>query len=198
MLQEGLVSADPGTLALFEEEAMLLQRLIDDLEDLARAEAGQLKLEKASIDIGEEIESIVAGVSPIASERKLCLRVEVQKSLPRLYADPARVRQAMGNLLSNALKHTPAGGEILISAALKEDRIEIMVRDNGVGIPAEHLPFIFERFYRADLSRARSTGGAGLGLAIVKHLAEAHGGRAWAESATATGSSFFISLPLSS
>jgi signal transduction histidine kinase len=73
-----------------------------------------------------------------------------------------------------------------------------MVRDNGVGIPAEHLPYIFERFYRADLSRARSTGGAGLGLAIVKHLAEAHGGRAWAESAAATGSSFFISLPLSS
>jgi signal transduction histidine kinase len=198
MLQEGLVSPDPGTLALFEEEAMLLQRLIDDLEDLARAEAGQLKLEKSSIDMGEEIESIVAGLRPIASERKLCLRVEVQESLPSLYADPARVRQAIGNLLSNALKHTPAGGEILISASLKEGKIEIMVRDNGAGIPAEHLPFIFERFYRADLSRARSTGGAGLGLAIVKHLAEAHGGRAWAESAVAAGSSFFISLPLSS
>jgi signal transduction histidine kinase len=198
MLQEGLVSADPGTLGLFEEEAILLQRLIDDLEDLARAEAGQLKLEKSPTNIGEEIESIAAGMRPIASEQKLSLTVQVEESLPEVCADPARVRQAIGNLLSNALKHTPAGGEILISAALKDSEIEIMVKDNGAGIPAEHLPFIFERFYRADLSRARSTGGAGLGLAIVKHLAEAHGGRAWAESVAATGSSFFISLPLSS
>jgi signal transduction histidine kinase len=198
MLQEGLVSADPGTLGLFEEEAILLQRLIDDLEDLARAEAGQLKLEKSPTNIGEEIESIAAGMRPIASEQKLFLTVQVEESLPEVCADPARVRQAIGNLLSNALKHTPAGGEILISAALKDSEIEIMVKDNGAGIPAEHLPFIFERFYRADLSRARSTGGAGLGLAIVKHLAEAHGGRAWAESVAATGSSFFISLPLSS
>ncbi len=196
MLQEGLVAAGPATLALFEEEAMLLQRLIDDLEDLARAEAGHLKLERIPLAVDEEIESIVSAMRPVASERKLYLRTQVDERLPQIYADPARVRQAIGNLLSNALKHTPAGGEILVSALVKGGEIEIRVRDNGAGISSEHLPFIFERFYRADQSRARATGGAGLGLAIVKHLAEAHGGRAWAESAEGRGSSFFISFPV--
>jgi two-component system sensor histidine kinase BaeS len=110
-------------------------------------------------------------------------------------ADPGRLRQALGNLVANALRYTPAGGQVTLSAFAAEGQATITVGDTGAGIAPEHLPHIFDRFYRADVSRSRETGGSGLGLAITRHLVEAHGGTIEARSAEGVGTAFTIRLP---
>lgn len=129
-----------------------------------------------------------------AEQKQLMLRVELPSNLPRVYADVERVGQVLRNLLSNAITHTPPGGTITVSVRVHGDEALVSVQDSGVGIEAQHLPYIFERFYRADASRARSTGGSGLGLAIVKQVVEAHGGQIEATSKPGRGSSFTFSL----
>ncbi len=121
------------------------------------------------------------------------MKIDCPADLPEVLADPIRLEQVMVNLLHNAIKFTPSGGEITISANVLDGQIEFSVKDTGVGIPAIDLPRIFERFYKAD--RARSSGGTGLGLAISRHLVEAHGGRIWAESVEGKGSTFHFSIP---
>lgn len=194
-LQDGLAKPSPAAFDSLHEEAMLLSQLIDDLQDLALAEAGQLRLDRQPLAVAKVISQAAGAFAAQAEGKALRLEIDVPPDLPALHADEKRVAQIIRNLLANAIAHTPAGGAVTIQARACETGIEIRVTDTGAGIAPEHLPNVFERFYRADSSRARSTGGAGLGLAIVKQLAEAQSGRVRAESTPGKGASFVITLP---
>ncbi len=194
-MRDGVAKPNPALINSLHEEALLLSRLVDDLQELELAEAGQLKLVKQPVEIKEVIEKAVHAVQPLALGRELHLQVDVP-DLPLIEADPERIGQVLRNLLNNAITHTSSGGEVTIVARNDGPQVEVSVRDTGVGIPPEHLSSVFERFYRADGSRARTTGGAGLGLSIVKHLVELHGGHVRAESIAGEGSTFSFTLPV--
>ncbi len=193
-LQDGLVAPSESMFASLHEEAMLLKRLIDDLQELALAEAGQLRLECVPMQVGDIISQVATAFAAQATEKRIALHTDVPHNLPVIYADPERVGQILRNLLANALAHTPPNGRITLAARAADTQVELRVTDTGTGIAPEHLPNIFERFYRADSSRARATGGAGLGLAIVKQLVEAQGGRVWVESQPGQSTTFFITF----
>jgi signal transduction histidine kinase len=194
-IQDGLVVADDEALASLHEEVMHLNRLIDDLRDLSLAEAGRLSLDRQPVAVADAVQSAVSALRPRATAGGLALDVRVARDLPPVEADPVRLGQILRNLLDNAAAHTPPGGTIRVSAEARDGAVEITVGDTGSGIAAEHLPRVFERFYRTDPSRTRATGGAGLGLAIVKQLAEAHGGAVRVESDPGRGSAFTVTLP---
>jgi signal transduction histidine kinase len=195
-LQDGLASAGPAVIDSLHEEVMLLARLIDDLQELALADAGKLNLSRRPISIGEAAAAAAKALFPEALEKQIEIRIGETNGLPPVYADSQRIGQVLRNLLSNALAHTPPGGRVEIDSQQIDGNIMTAVRDSGDGIPPEHLPFVFERFYRTDNSRTRATGGAGLGLAIVKQLVIAHGGDVSAESAPGQGSVFSFTLPI--
>jgi signal transduction histidine kinase len=181
----------------------LLSHLVNDLRDLSLAESGQLKLDRSPADVVDLVRRKFNQFEVSARQKNIQLKLEVLSPVPEIRIDSKRIEQVITNLLSNAIRHTPEGGNITVSLKVvdnkskkSKDSLVISVTDNGEGIPAEHLPHIFERFYRVETSRSRSEGGAGLGLAIVKQMAEAHGGRAWVESQTGQGSTFSISLPV--
>jgi signal transduction histidine kinase len=193
-----LVQPDEALVNNLHEEAMLLSRLVNDLQDLALAEAGQLHLECQPVSVGDLAQAIVEVLNPLASTRDISLVVHVPDDLPKAQADPHRVRQVLRNLLNNALDFTQQGGQVTVTARPDGKWMNVQVSDTGPGIAPEHLPYVFERFYRADPSRTRATGGAGLGLAIVKQLVEAHGGHVWVESTPGAGATFGFTLPLTS
>lgn len=195
-LRDGVVEPTPEMIASVYEEAMLLNRLVDDLQELAMAEAGQLNLVCQPVDIREVIDKAVMSLKPQAREKEVSLRVEIPTELPWVKADPERLGQVLRNLVKNAIINTPPGGEITIFARAVDMQVEVSVQDNGMGIAAEHLPYVFERFYRADQSRARSTGGAGLGLAIVKQLVEAQGGKVAIDSQIDAGTRVSFTSPI--
>jgi signal transduction histidine kinase len=195
--QDGVMPLDTALADNLYEEAMLLNRLADDLQELALAEAGQLRLEHQPVDVGDMARAAAEAVRPQADARGLGLSLDVPPGL-LVEADAHRVAQVLRNLLNNAMDFTPRGGRITIAAQREGAFVRTEVRDTGPGIAPEHLPFVFERFYRADKSRARTTGGAGLGLAIVKQLIEAQGGRVWVNSTLGAGSAFGFALPISS
>ncbi|MGQ9683014.1 MAG: ATP-binding protein [Anaerolineae bacterium] len=195
-LRDGVVAPDRDTLVSLHDEAMMLHRLIDDLQELALAEAGQLRLDRGPVDLGEIVRGSLAALQTEAATLNLHLGAEIPDSLPLVEADPVRIGQVLRNLLRNALTHTPAGGSITVSVRPLGADVEVQVSDTGTGIAPEHLPHVFERFYRADTSRSRSTGGTGLGLAIVKQLVEAHGGRVAVASQMGEGTTFSFTLPV--
>ena len=195
-LQDQVVEPGPAVIASLYEEAVLLSRLVTDLQDLTLAEAGQLRLQCAPIALEDIINNAVNGLSLQAASKNLSLSVDVPADLPLVEADPQRVGQILRNLLSNAIKHTPPEGEVRVSARAVQQEVEVRVQDTGVGIEAEHLPYLFKRFYRADRSRSRATGGTGLGLAIVEQLVRAHGGRIDVESQVGQGTCFTFTLPV--
>jgi len=197
-LEDGLAQPTPETLGSLAEEVTLLTTLIEDLQELALAEAGQLEIELGALALAVEVERAVKALRPRLSEKNLRLEVDLPSDLPDVHADARRLAQILRNLLENALTHTPPGGVIRLRGRATGRTVEVTVEDSGPGIAAEHLPFLFERFYRADPSRTRATGGAGLGLAIVKQLTAAHGGRVWAASEPGRGALFGFSLPNSS
>ncbi|TDQ53437.1 sensor histidine kinase [Actinorugispora endophytica] len=192
--QDGLADLDHERRATLIGEALLLQRLIDDLQDLAQADAGELRLHPEPVDLRDIVAQVVEGHRTGAGAAGIDLTGRVEGDLV-LTADPARLRQAVGNLVSNALRHTPEGGRVTVRAFQRGDLAAIEVEDTGEGIAPEHLPRLFDRFWRADKSRSRRTGGSGLGLAIVRHIAELHGGHALAVSTPGAGSAFTIVLP---
>jgi signal transduction histidine kinase len=194
-VQDGLAEPIPETIDSIHEETMLLSRLVHDLQELALAEAGQLPLEPVAVDAAIEIRS---AVRLLAADRGADTpKVELDlPDLPAGHFDPARLRQVVRNLAENALTHTPPGGTVSVIARAADGAIQVSVTDTGAGVDPEDLPQIFERFYRADRSRARDSGGTGLGLTIVKKLVEAHGGRVWAESEPGQGSVFSFTIPL--
>jgi signal transduction histidine kinase len=193
-VRDGVVAPRAEVIDSLYEESLLLNRLVEDLQELALAEAGQLRLRRQPCAISEIAERTVAALPPTTADEP-AVHLELPDDLPLVDADPERVGQVLRNLITNARHHTPPEGRITIAAQVREHEVEIAVRDTGSGIAPEHLPYVFERFYRADQARARSTGGAGLGLAIVKQLVEAHGGRAAVNSTLGAGTTFTFTLP---
>lgn len=204
-IEDGVVNADEATLRTLREEAAQLNVLVDDLQELAQAEAGELRLNRALIAPAELIERAIEAARPRAAEEGIILRGEVTPGLPPVAVDLQRIGQVLQNLLTNALRHTPAEGRVTLSAALAPASpadaprmVALSVTDTGSGIAPEDLPRIFERFYRADSARARATGGSGLGLTIARRLIEAHGGRIEVVSAVGEGSRFTFTVPIAS
>jgi two-component system sensor histidine kinase BaeS len=193
--QDGLATADPQLFNLLLEEAVLLQHVIDDLRDLAAADAGSLRIHREPTPVGDLVAQVAESYRSAAETGRVRLRAEVDGD-PQAAVDPVRLRQLVGNLLSNAIRHTPAGGTVTVSAAVDRDALLIAVRDTGVGIAPADLPRVFDRFWRADTSRSRATGGSGLGLAIARKLAEAHGGELTVASQLGVGTTFTVRLPL--
>ncbi|HEY0606167.1 MAG TPA: ATP-binding protein [Herpetosiphonaceae bacterium] len=195
-MRDGVADPTPRLIGSLHEEALLLNRLIDDLQELALVEAGQLSLVAQRVSLSEIVEKATSAVELELIDKGLTLRCDIPADLPPIEVDPERIGQVIRNLLNNAMRHTPAGGTISITAVAADSEILVEVRDTGSGIAPEHLPYIFERFFRADRSRNRATGGAGLGLTIVKQLVKAHGGRIWAESTRGLGTVFTFALPI--
>jgi signal transduction histidine kinase len=192
-MQDGVVAMDRERIDVLHSETLLLQRLIADLQDLATADAGGLMLAREEVDVADTIRRAV-GADPGGAR----VTVAVEPDAARVTADAGRLEQMLRNLVGNARRHTPADGRIDVRATCADGQIRIAVADTGCGIPAEHLAHVFDRFYRADPSRDRATGGAGLGLAIVRRLADAHGGTVTAASDGAgRGTTVTISLPAS-
>ncbi len=197
-LQDGVIPANDETFHLIYHEAARLQRLVQDLQELSRAEAGEEPIHPQTIDPRSLVETAVERIRPQFVDQEITLTTELPPSLPAIHADPDRVGQVLVNLLGNALQATPDGGHVEVSLTSADDQVQFAVRDSGIGIAPENLDRIFQRFYRVDKSRARSSGGSGIGLTISRHLIEAHGGQLWAESdGLGTGSTFRFSLPTS-
>jgi signal transduction histidine kinase len=194
-IRDGVILPNRQTVEILYEEADTLGRLVDDLQELALAEARQLHLDFQPVPVGQMVERAVAGMDPRFAAQGATLETNIPPNLPPVWVDELRVQQVLRNLLANALAHSRADDRVTISAQLDGDWVEVAVQDIGEGISAEDLPYIFERFYRADHSRARATGGAGLGLTIAKSLVEAHGGAIWVESQPCEGARFTFTLP---
>jgi len=178
--------------------AQRMQHLIDDLLDLSRIESGGWAPTPVDVDVAAAAAEAAAPYREEASQRGTTIQVAVDPRAATLWVDPVALRQALGNLVENAVRYTPTGGSITIFSRIEDHAVAVGVRDTGAGIPAEHLPRIFERFYRVDPARSRAAGGTGLGLAIVKHLVEAHGGRVRAESKVGSGTTVSLLFPTSS
>jgi two-component system phosphate regulon sensor histidine kinase PhoR len=172
-----------------------LTKIVEDLLTLSKIESREFQLKKEKVSIDELTEDVLGFVKEAAERKKITLsRVEISPFLD-VTADRHSLEQLLVNLLDNAIKYTPEGGKVTISASEKDPReVEISVHDNGIGIPKEDLPRIFERFYRVDKGRSQELGGTGLGLSIVKHLVQAHGGRVWVESQIGKGTTFYFTL----
>jgi two-component system OmpR family sensor kinase/two-component system sensor histidine kinase BaeS len=203
-LLDGVFPLTPDQLMPIHDETLLLARLVADLRELALAEAGQLAVERQPVDVGELAERVAAAVEPAAADKGVTLTTIVAPNLPTVSADADRLRQVLHNLLANALRYTPAGGQITISVGSvpgepgnppSAPAVLISVADTGPGIPAEDLPYVFDRFYRVDKSRSRAGGGSGLGLAIARSIVEAHGGRIWAENQPGQGTRIAFTIP---
>lgn len=190
---DGVWQPDTARLTGCHEEILRLNRLVGDLERLARFEGENLVLDKTSWQLRQLVERITQNFAAEAKQKDI--QINLTGADPAVFADQDKISQVVVNLLSNALKYTPAGGMIELALAEADDTVEFSVRDNGDGISPEDLPHIFERFYRADQSRNRLTGGSGIGLAIVKAIAEAHQGTIVARSRQGAGSEFIITLP---
>ncbi|MFD6331190.1 sensor histidine kinase [Streptomyces niveus] len=200
--QDGLADPDPAFVSSLLEEAVQLQHIIDDLQDLGAADAGALRLHPEPVYADELLAQVAAAYQGPAETAGVTFTVAAPKPGPpgpTLYADPVRLRQAVSNLVSNAVRHTPSGGRVSLRSYRTGpghgDEVALEVSDTGAGIPADDIPHVFDRFWRAEKSRNRSTGGSGLGLAIVLKLAEAQGGTASVVSTEGKGSVFTLRLP---
>jgi len=194
-IRDGLLPPEPATFDSIYEEVLLLARLVEDLQELTLAEAGQLTLVRHSADVAEIVRRAVIAAQPPAEAKGLTIEAKLPEGQATAEVDPERVGQVLRNLLSNAITHTSGGGLITVDLVDDGDELHIGVADTGDGIPPEDLPYVFERFYRADPSRVRATGGAGLGLTIARRLVEAHGGTIGVESEVGKGSRFTFTLP---
>jgi len=195
-VSDGLVKPDDTTIHSLNDEASSLSRLVDDLQELSLADAGELKLVLQPEDISRLIKETVAASQTKIAAKGIIVFTDVPASLPELNIDSQRIKQVLYNLLDNAVAHTGRDGRITLTAWREEGQVYVSVSDTGEGIPAEDLPFIFERFYRVDKSRTRSTGGTGLGLTIARRIVEAHGGRIDVRSKLGEGTTFTFSLPM--
>jgi len=193
--EDGVVPLDRELMTSLLEEALLLQHVIDDLQDLSAADAGELRLHLQPVDVPDLLAQVASGHKASADRAAISLVVRAAPGLT-LTADPIRLRQAVGNLVTNAIRHTPPGGQITLAARTYGPQAVIDVVDTGAGLAPDQVPLVFERFWRAEKSRSRQTGGSGLGLSIVRKLAEAHGGTATVASTLGAGSTFTLRLPI--
>ncbi len=201
-LQDGVLPQEPETYSQIVREARRLQRLVEDLHELSKLEAGAFTLERRVLQPAPLVEGVRQRFAPAAAAKGITLRADVPADAPPLWADEERLTQVLSNLVDNAIRHTPAGGSVTMRVAFPHTTgakgiVRFEVSDTGEGIPPEHLPHLFERFYRVDPSRSRTRGGSGIGLTIARLLVEAHGGRIWAESrGKGQGSTFIFTLPV--
>ena len=197
-LMDGVLPATQETFQQIHTEADRLNRLVDDLQELSRVEARAYELEIRPLDVFSLVRTVTKRLASQAELKHVLLDIELAPDLPRVLADEDRAVQVLTNLVGNALQYTPENGKVTIFAKRIDHEVQISVRDTGTGIPPEHLPHIFDRFYRVDKSRSRRAGGgSGIGLTIARALVEAHGGRIWAESAgDGLGSTFTLTLPI--
>jgi PAS domain S-box-containing protein len=198
LLRNGAVVPERAEQALdvISRNAVLQRQLIDDILDVSRIITGKLTLDREPVSIQQLVDTVVGGAAPAAAAKQVQLVRSVAPGLPPLEGDPRRLHQVLGNVLANAVKFTPAGGRVHVDASLEGESLRLEVRDTGIGIPPEFLPFVFDRFRQADSGSTRRHGGLGLGLAIARHLVELHGGGIHAHSdGTDTGTTITIRLP---
>ncbi len=198
-VRDGLLEPDGATIDTIYQQVLYLADLVEDLRLLALGEAGDLRLKCEPDSLEEVLRASVESFRPRAEAKGISISLEAPTELPLVEMDRTRIAQVLGNLLENAILHTPEAGQVSVSAGVVGDiTARVVVVDTGEGIPLEDLPHVFERFYRVDPSRTRATGGVGLGLTIAKQLVEAHGGTIRAESTPGKGSRFIFDLPLAS
>jgi signal transduction histidine kinase len=195
-LSHGKLPATQETFDIMHDEAQHLSRLIDDLRTLSLVDAGELPLNRRPVDPQSLLERTRLAHAPEAQRRGISIQVEVAPDLPQVEVDPGRIAQVLENLMSNALRYTPEGGQVFLSAGAAGNSVYLRVQDNGAGIPAEDLPYVFDRFYRADKSRRRHEGESGLGLAIAKSIVDAHDGTLSVDSVPGEGTTFSVVLPV--
>lgn len=196
-MQDGIFPANAAQIASLQDETLLLTRLVDDLRDLAIADAGQLSLNRVRTDLNDLLERAAEAFQAQAAENHVALKRVVGPSDLEVDVDVQRIDQVLRNLLSNAMRHTPSGGQVTITLSKRDESARVDISDSGSGIPADQVPHIFERFWRGDRERQRVSMGAGLGLAIAKRLVEAHGGEVGVSSRLGQGADFWFTIPLS-
>ena len=195
-LLDGVERPDPRTLEVMLVQTERLGRLVEQLLDLSRLESGEMPLERREVEVDDVVTRVVSEISVARHAGDVRINREIPGDLPPLNADPERLHQVLFNLVDNAVRFTPPGGEVTIAAQRRDGVVEVRVTDTGVGIAPEHLPRLFERFYRVDPARSREDGGTGIGLAIARSVVEAHGGHITAESQPGRGSMFTFELPI--
>ena len=202
-LIDGVLPPDAETYQQIYREADRLNRLVDDLQELSRVEAGAYEMNREACQVSELAGVVFSSLGRQYADKGVTLELDIPSNLPPIFADSYRITQVLSNLLGNALQYTPARGKVTLSAQSHGSEVWIAVSDSGIGIPAEHLPHVFTRFYRVDKSRSRESdaggragGGSGIGLTIAKYLVEANGGNIWVQSpGLGQGSTFTFSLP---
>ena len=197
LLDGALTEPETAThfLEIINDETDRMNRLITDLLSLSKIEAERFEINKSPVDLGKLIDNTVSILSPQAKEKDIMINIKIADSLPIVECDRDMVGQLLINLIDNAVKYTPHGGTITISAKPHDQGVKAMVQDTGIGIPTESIHRLFERFYRVDKARSREMGGTGLGLAIVKHILEVHNGSIQVNSRIGEGSTFTFYLP---
>ncbi len=195
-LRDEVLKPTPQRFATMYDETQFLLHLVDDLHMLSLADTGEIRLNRQPVPPCQLLRRVEETYRHVAEQNEITLRVRCGDDVPELGVDVEQMTRVLSNLVSNALRYTPSGGQISLVARCAPAHVQLVVADTGTGIEPEHLPSIFERFYRADLSRQEETGGSGLGLAIVKSIVEAHGGKISVESELNHGTAFTIALPV--
>ena len=196
-VKDGLLQPDESTIETIHGQVIHLGHLVEDLRLLAQAEAGALQLHRIPTRMPNVLRSCVDALRPRAEAKGITVNLEADEAMTQVEMDSTRISQVVNNLLENAVIHTPAGGSVTVTAGVDGDRlVRVAVADTGQGIPADDLARVFDRFFRADASRSRATGGVGLGLTIAKQLVEAHGGSIHVENVVPTGARFVFELPI--
>ena len=180
---------------IIERNAQRLQSLLEDMLELSKLESNEFKLKRERVELGSVVPIVLALFRERAEKKSVRLAAELAGGPGTVEGDARALEHVLSNLVDNAVKYCPAGTRVVVRASAVGDRINLVVADTGPGIPSEHLPRVFERFYRVDAGRSREVGGTGLGLSIVKHMVEAMRGRVWVESEVGRGSTFTVSLP---
>lgn len=194
-LLEGVEQPDRETLQVMLTQSERLSALVEQVLDLSRLDSGAASMTFEPVALSSIADQVIAEVGIARRDREVRVHARIDPALPAAKADRARLQQVLFNLLDNAVRLTPPGGEVSVGARAESKHLEIFVDDRGPGIPGEKIPLVFERFYRADASRSRPDGGAGLGLAIARSIVEAHGGRIGAEPRIGGGMRFWFTLP---
>jgi two-component system OmpR family sensor kinase/two-component system sensor histidine kinase BaeS len=192
---DGVYAASPEQIGPALEETYLLERLVEDLRLLTLAETRQLHFESKPVNLGEIVARVIDLFQAEADDKKIKLSFEGSNEAAVVLLDPQRIKQVVGNLVSNALRYTPSGGNVFLTVAKDAGNLLITVSDDGPGVPPEDLPSIFQRFWRGEKSRSRASGGAGLGLAIARQLVEAQGGQIAAENGAQGGLKIILQFP---
>lgn len=195
-LRDGTLKPTPARFQAMSEEVNLLKRLVEDLRTLSLADAGELRLMCATLTPRELLERVAESFQPVAASAEVQLQVTVSAGVPNIWIDSERMVQVLGNLVTNALRHTPEGGSVILTAAQQAEKVALTVTDTGSGIAPDDLPRVFDRFYRADPSRTSDSDESGLGLAIARSIVEAHKGTITAESTLGKGTTMTILLPV--